>query len=515
MKKKSVSQLKEALKAQKLLTQEKLSELLNSSLTYDENSENGIYVRASTDAQVEEGYSIELQLARLVAYCQAMGLKTYKIYADPGYSGSTLNRPQVQKLIADVEAGKTKTVLVFKLDRLSRSQKDTLFMLEDVFIPNDVKFISMTESLDTSTPYGRVMIGILSAFAQFERENIYLRTRSGMLERVKRGFWMGGGTVPFGYDYNKNQGILVPNEDAATVRKIYDLYIQGYSAQKIANLLGLKYDKLVNQILTRKSNLGIICYKGKEYEGKHEAIISQETYDLAMQKMQQRSVARARPSDAFHLLTSITYCGVCGGRMRYIKWGKDGYKLCCYSYDKSKSYMAPEGGPCGNDKVWADQVEKVVLEDLFQVAAEMKPAKGHSSEPLEPEESINALEELENRIDATARKLKRLYNLYAESDNEVLYDTILDTKEELETLQREYEKESELQKDVRDAAFAKMEVEGIADAWEYMTPQQQQAVVRDCISKVIVTHDHIDVYYRFKEGDDAEEIDDSETLEKN
>ena len=150
-------------------------------------------------------------------------------------------RPKIKELIKDVKENKIKTVIVYKLDRLSRSQKDTLYLIEDIFIPNDVDFISLNESIDTSTPYGRAMIGILSAFAQLERENIFMRTRMGMLERVKQGYWPGGGTIPFGYDYDRKAGILVPNKDAGTVRKVYQLYLKGYSAMKIAEMLDLKY----------------------------------------------------------------------------------------------------------------------------------------------------------------------------------------------------------------------------------------------------------------------------------
>jgi len=148
-----------------------------------------LYIRVSTEAQAEEGYSIPAQQERLEAYCRAMGWMNYQFYIDPGFSGSNLNRPQMQQLIADVNAGKVCAVVVYKLDRLSRSQKDTLYLIEDVFIPNDVAFVSLNENIDTGTPYGRAMIGILSAFAQLERENIYMRTRMGMLERVKQGYW--------------------------------------------------------------------------------------------------------------------------------------------------------------------------------------------------------------------------------------------------------------------------------------------------------------------------------------
>ena len=142
-----------------------------------------LYIRVSTDSQAEEGYSIDAQKEQLAAYCTMKGLKDYEFYIDGGWSGSNIERPEIQRLIKDCEDGRISHVVVFKLDRLSRSQKDTLYLIEDVFNPNEVSFVSLNESMDTATPMGRLMLGILSAFAQLERENIRLRTRMGMLER--------------------------------------------------------------------------------------------------------------------------------------------------------------------------------------------------------------------------------------------------------------------------------------------------------------------------------------------
>lgn len=139
-----------------------------------------IYVRVSTDAQAEEGYSVEAQKEQLAAYCISKGIKNYEFYIDGGWSGSSINRPEIRRLIRDAKAHKLSHCIVYKLDRLSRSQKDTLYLIEDVFIPNDVSFVSLNETIDTASPTGKMMIGILSAFAQLERENIRLRTRMGM-----------------------------------------------------------------------------------------------------------------------------------------------------------------------------------------------------------------------------------------------------------------------------------------------------------------------------------------------
>ena len=132
-----------------------------------------LYRRVSTDKQADEGYSLDVQLEKLQAYAQAMSnVKEVRVYTDDGYSGSSLDRPAMKQMIEDIEAGVITHVVVVKLDRLSRSQKDTLHLIEDVMIPANVAFISIMESFNTDTPFGRAMVGILSVFAQLERENI-------------------------------------------------------------------------------------------------------------------------------------------------------------------------------------------------------------------------------------------------------------------------------------------------------------------------------------------------------
>ena len=146
-----------------------------------------LYLRVSTEAQADEGYSLAAQAEKLEAYCRMKGIDRFTQYVDGGFSGSNLSRPAVTQLIDCIRRGEVERVVVYKLARLSRSQKDTLYLIEDVFAPHGVDFVSINENIDTGTPYGRAMIGILSAFAQLERENIFLRTRMGMVERVKQG----------------------------------------------------------------------------------------------------------------------------------------------------------------------------------------------------------------------------------------------------------------------------------------------------------------------------------------
>ena len=190
-----------------------------------------LYLRVSTDRQAEEGYSLGIQEEKLRAYIATLVHEDveFEVVSDDGFSGGDLDRPGIQRIMEEASTGQITHVVVMKLDRLSRSLKDTMHLIEDIFLPNNVAFISLYESFDTSTPFGRAMIGILSVFAQFERENIFERTRSGMQKRVEAGFWPGGGGVPYGYDYDSTHGILVPNENADNVRYIYDRFLSGAS----------------------------------------------------------------------------------------------------------------------------------------------------------------------------------------------------------------------------------------------------------------------------------------------
>ena len=446
-----------------------------------------LYIRVSTEAQAEEGYSIQAQTERLEAYCRAMGWDNYRCYTDGGYSGSNLDRPEMTRLIADARAGRVATVVVFKLDRLSRSQKDTLYLIEDVFLPNGVDFISLNESIDTSTPYGRAMIGILSAFAQLERENIYLRTRMGMVERVRQGYWMGGGGVPFGYDYDRNTGVLVPNADAPRVRQMYELYLKGWSAQRIADLLGLKYDRLVTQILTRKSNIGIITYKGEEYRGLHQPIVPEELFYLVQDRMRERGTKNRTAAGGRHLLTGLVFCGSCGARMRYIRWGKRGYKLRCYGQDPSKPHMK-RGENCQAQAVWAEELEAQVIRDLFQVSARLEEGEDAPPDPLT---------RLEEELGRQEGRLRRLYQLFAEGEDPVLVEEVRQVRRQLELLRQERDEEEATRRRAARLTGLRERAAGIREAWPGLTWEERQAVIRDCVERIVVDGPRVEIYYTF------------------
>lgn len=449
-----------------------------------------LYRRVSTDKQADAGYSLDVQIEKLQAYSKTFSnVKEVRIYTDDGYSGSSLDRPGMKQLIEDIEAGVITHVIVVKLDRLSRSQKDTLHLIEDVMIPANVAFISIMESFNTDTAFGRAMVGILSVFAQLERENIFERTRGGMQKRVENGYWPGGGRTPYGYDYDPIQGILVPNKDAEMVRHIYDRYLAGVSMQTIADDLDLKYERVIYNIITRKSNAGYIVYNGEEYKGLHEPIISMETYTQAMQLLMARSSAKL-VTRTDHLLTGFCYCGKCGAKMRYLKWGKAGYKLVCYSQQHSKKYLVRDPN-CDVPAPFAEDVEAGVIQALFAVSKE-KIADAKKS--VQSGSVSDMLQEQMNRAEA---KLRRLYGLYGDSGDACLLDTINKTKAEIDRLNSSIADESSRENAVRSALNVYQKLDGIQDAWPQMSVLERRAVLASVIERVTISADYTDVKLKF------------------
>ena len=207
----------------------------------------------------------------MLSYAKSKDYTEFEYYIDGGYSGKDLNRPAIQKLIEDCKNHRIDAVFVFKLDRISRSQRDTLYLIEEVFNKYDVSFISMRENFDTSTPFGKAMIGVLSVFAQLERETILERTRIGLKKRAEAGLWRGGGKIPFPYRYDRNTGTLIPiSGQVELLHKMISLYISGKSFNAIGTIVGMD-ESLVETRILSITNTGKVPYRDEIYEGKHEA----------------------------------------------------------------------------------------------------------------------------------------------------------------------------------------------------------------------------------------------------
>ncbi|GAE32406.1 recombinase family protein [Halalkalibacter hemicellulosilyticus] len=176
-----------------------------------------VYVRVSTEEQVKEGYSISAQKERLDAYIKSQGWELVSYYVDEGVSAKDTNRPELQRMLKNIEEGFIDVVLVYRLDRLTRSVLD-LYQLLESFEKNGCHFKSATEVYDTTTAIGRLFITLVAALAQWERENLGERVRMGMTQKVREGEWHGS-TPPYGYQLDN--GSLVINLKSLLQSEIY------------------------------------------------------------------------------------------------------------------------------------------------------------------------------------------------------------------------------------------------------------------------------------------------------
>lgn len=446
-----------------------------------------LYIRVSTDAQFEEGYSVDAQKEKLEQFCKLRDITEYQFFIDGGWSGSNIDRPEMKRLIANILAGQVSSVVVYKLDRLSRSQKDTIYLLEDIFIPNNCNFISLNENFDTTTPYGKAMIGILSVFAQLERENIRERTRMGMYERVKAGLWMGGGRVPFGYDYVPEKNILVPNEHADDVRQIFDLYIKGYSAGKLASMFDVANDTHIMHIIERPVYKGLILYNGELIQGQHEAIIDEDTWNKAQIARERRRVTKTNTTT--YLLSGLVVCGICGAKLRYQRWGS-GVKMYCYSQQKSRPKLIKDPN-CDNYRYDANELEDAVMESIFKYTDALEISEDVQSH------ASTALQALQSKCDTLSAKIKRLYNLYATNGDELLLETIRDNKDELDNVTRLLDAEKRTVSITESIKEQMHTLKNLRKLWPTLTVLERQQALRSCINCIKVNKDNVDIEFKY------------------
>ena len=250
-----------------------------------------VYTRKSSEEGLDmEFNSLDAQREACEAFIASQRAEGWVLvhdrYDDGGISGGTLERPALKRMIADIEAGLIDVVVVYKIDRLSRSLIDFTKLVE-VFDAHSVTFVSVTQSFNTTTSMGRLTLNILLSFAQFEREVIGERIRDKVAASRKRGIWMGG-FVPLGYDV-RDRKLVVNDAEAVQVRRIFQGFAELESCMKLVHALRAegattKRGKPLNKndvyrILTNRVFLGEAVHKGNSYPGEHDAIITQAQWD--------------------------------------------------------------------------------------------------------------------------------------------------------------------------------------------------------------------------------------------
>lgn len=472
-----------------------------------------LYVRVSTTSQLEEGYSIEEQKAKLESYCDIKDWHVYKVYTDGGFSGSTTERPALEQLIKDAQSKLFDTVLVYKLDRLSRSQKDTLYLIEDIFLKNNIEFVSLLENFDTSTPFGRAVIGLLSVFAQLEREQIKERMQLGKLGRAKSGKSMMWAKTSYGYNYDKETGSMTVNEyEALAVKEIFTSYLAGMSITKLRDKINGEYPKqpawsyrTIRGILANPVYCGLNQYKGQTFQGTHKAIISlvdfeQTQRELTKRQQTAKELSNPRPFQAKYMLSGLAQCGYCHAPLKVILGAvrKDGTRFKryeCYQRHPRKTKgvtVYNDNKKCESGYYDMELLEHYVLTRIAQLQNDPDKIQELFSDDTSP--AVDKLA-IQKQIDGLTLKLSKLNDLY-------LDDRI--TLDELRTRSADFIKqrsalEEEIKKALTDKQAGQREkIEKLLDASSVldMSYDNQKVIVRELIEKVQVTSDKIVIRWK-------------------
>lgn len=462
-----------------------------------------LYIRVSTLEQAQEGYSVGEQRERLIAYCKAQDWLIADIYVDGGYTGSNLNRPGIQKLMSETE--KFDVVLVYKLDRLSRSQRDTLYLIEEIFRPNKVDFVSMQESFDTSSPFGKAMIGLLAVFAQLEREQIKERTWMGRVARAKTGLHHGGGNIPIGYDYEDGKLIVNPYE-AEQVRKIYEWYLSGASLKAITDKLQdagytNKYSSYnswssVRNILENETYIGRLHFGDVVVDHAHEAIITEEQFNAAqILRGKRREQFGSHAFQSKHVLTGLLFCGHCGGRYYLRNTGKYSY-YACYSRTKQMKNMIKD--PNCQNKIWrAQDLEPIIEEKILALLRNPKIAEELAAGKPKAAAPVSKNTDVERRIREIDRQIGKLMELYQQDDipPELLGEKInrlYGEKTALENSIAPVEETNAMPLDL----VAEL-ITNAAEIWDFADENQKRRILQSLISRIVLTDDKVDIEWAF------------------
>ncbi len=461
-----------------------------------------LYIRVSTLEQAQEGYSVGEQKERLIAYCKAQDWIIADIYVDGGYTGSNLKRPGIQKLITETD--KFDLVLVYKLDRLSRSQRDTLYLIEEVFRPNSVDFVSMQESFDTSSPFGKAMIGLLAVFAQLEREQIKERTWMGRVARAKTGLYHGGGNIPIGYDYSDGKLTINPYE-AEQVRKIFEWYLSGLSLKAVTDRLQdegytNKYSSYsswssVRNILENETYTGKMRFGEIVVEHAHDAIISEEQFNAAqVLRGKRREQFGSNAFQSKHLLTGLMFCGHCGSRYYLRNSGKYSYYAC---YSRTKQIKSMVKDPDCKNKIWkAQDLEPQIESQIRELLRSPQIAKD-IIESRPKSVPVNQNTDIEKRIREIDKQIGKLMELYQREDMppELLGERINKLYGERTALQSALVPVAE-----PDTMPFDLVEELIADAaqiWDFADESQKRRIMQSLISRIILTDDEVKIEWAF------------------
>ncbi len=474
-----------------------------------------IYTRKSTDEGLDQEFNtLDAQREAAEAYIASQRMEGWLAlpdrYDDGGFSGGNMERPALQRLMDDAEAGRIDCIVVYKVDRLSRSLLDFARIME-VLDRQNISFVSVTQQFNTTNSMGRLTLNILLSFAQFEREIISERTRDKMSAARRKGKWVGG--VPIlGYDVDPRGGRLMVNEtEAALVREVFETYLREeglVSTAKVLNQRGLTTKRWKTRkgnmrggrpfsknnlfgLLTNMTYIGKVNFRGDVFEGEHPAIVDESIWQRVQERLQKngRSGGGEVRNRYGAILKGLLYCDACSAAMIHTWTVADGGKRK-YRYYVCSHAQKFGWDTCPTKSLPARDIEQIVVQNIRAIGQNDELIeKSLSSARQENEERLLALRAHEQVLMEELRVLSarehQIANRIANADQTQalgeLQDRLRTANEEAGKVRREIAEVSAnlvSEKDIR-LAFSLFD-----PVWNSLSPREQARAMRLIVERV-------------------------------
>lgn len=473
--------------------------------------ETGIYVRVSTEEQAKEGFSIRAQEQKLKDYARIKDWAIHKIYIDEGISGKNItDRPQINELIKDIKKGQVKNVLIFKIDRLTRSTSDLIYLI-NLFNEYNCAFNSLCESIDTQTPSGRMFIKIIGIFAEFERENIVERTKLGFERKVKEGYSLCTRTASYGYDkYVGDKIQKINKKESIIVREVFDMFVnQGMSLLDIAkNLNGRNIPTKENSVwtargiknmLTNCNYIGKVRYATKDEErnfevkGNHEPIISNELYEETQElisKISKKSYTKHPKEENY--FSGVLYCAKCGARLvthNDVYKNKSGDKVYKGGY-RCSNYIRKT---CSASNISQKNVETAFMAYIEQIEDFSTINEIQLEETKKSKDNNNKLiQKLKNQLKNLESKEKEILSSYV--DNKLDFDKYIQLKDYIEAeklkISDQIEEIPVIEDDTEEMLIKKEDIiKSLKENWKFLTNAEKRLFLLKFVNKITIVNE--------------------------
>lgn len=485
-----------------------------------------IYTRKSTEEGLQQEFnSLDAQRESAEAYVASQQSEGWRClperYDDGGFTGGNMDRPGLKRLMADIEAGKVDCVVVYKVDRLSRSLADFARLMQ-VFDEKQVGFVSVTQQFNTGNSMGRLMLNVLLSFAQFEREIISERTRDKVAATRRKGKWAGGRPV-LGYDLDRERSRLVVNDDeAAQVRAIFQLYLEHEGLLPVVRELAARgwrnkrhttragtdcggevFTKTsLHRLLTNPLYAGKVRYKDEVHAGEHPALIDEPTWLKAQALLRHNGQAGEGRSPSGALLKGLLFCGPCGAAMTpsHTTKGSKRYRYYCCTHAQRQGRAA-----CPTGALPAGEIERVVLEQVRVIGRDPDLAAAALAQARRQDDE--RLSELQQEKRAAEKELARCAagellltaQLKSGGDAKAIVPRLAALQDRAEQAQRRLSRAADGLRRARDAALdedeAREALVRFTPVWEALMPREQARLVALLVKRVEVNQGKLTIAF--------------------